>query len=178
MTAVPVPKTDPSVTQTRGNPEMIPDSPPADRPSARRGGVAAGPRRHTVARDETFATISQQYYGSARYDRALWWFNRGVISRPDRLSPGDLIVIPRQRARFISGAGPPVSSRAPRRAPPYHVVRRYETLRSIARDRLGDSRRADEIIELNQDRLPESNQLRPGLRLLLPSDAAPEPQAP
>jgi nucleoid-associated protein YgaU len=67
---------------------------------------------------------------------------------------------------------------APRRAPPYHIVRRYETLRSIARDRLGDSRRADEIIELNRDRLGESDQLKPGLPLVLPPDAATERQSP
>ncbi|MDE2507784.1 MAG: LysM peptidoglycan-binding domain-containing protein, partial [Planctomycetota bacterium] len=34
---------------------------------------------------------------------------------------------------------------------PMHRVGRYETLRGIARDYLGDSRRADEILELNRD---------------------------
>jgi len=60
-----------------------------------------------------------------------------------------------------------------RRNPPVHVVRPKETLRSIARDRLGDSRRADEIAALNQDRLVETGVLAPGQRLLLPSDASP-----
>jgi len=77
------------------------------------------------------------------------------------------------------GSSPRSSSARPSRAPlPVHVVRRYETLRSIARDRLGDSHRADEIIELNQDRLPETNQLTPGQRLLLPVDATVARQAP
>jgi nucleoid-associated protein YgaU len=52
-----------------------------------------------------------------------------------------------------------------------HVVRRYETLRSIARDRLGNVHRADEIIELNRDRLANPDQLTPGQRLVLPLDA-------
>ena len=59
------------------------------------------------------------------------------------------------------------------RTQPIHVVRRYESLRSIARDRLGDSRRAGEIAELNQDRLGDNNQVRPGMRLILPADATP-----
>jgi general secretion pathway protein D len=222
------PKNDSTVTLARGERDSIESPPPSNRPAiTRRGGVAAGPTRHTVARDESFATIAQQYYGSARYDKALWWFNRGMIARPERLSAGDLIVIPQvneldpaqiRPARWkpaaaplpvaapslfptsatrseaevnrprtprdqvdglgaVSGSSPRSGPTARRRAPRDHVVQRFETIRSIARDRLGDSRRAGEIIELNQDRLPESNQLRPGLRLVLPSDATPEQQA-
>jgi nucleoid-associated protein YgaU len=50
-----------------------------------------------------------------------------------------------------------------------HVVKRYETLESIARDRLGDPSRAREIAALNQDLLSDANRLKPGMRLLLPS---------
>lgn len=49
-----------------------------------------------------------------------------------------------------------------------HVVKQSETLESIARDRLGDPRRAREIAELNWDLLSDANWLRPGMRLLLP----------
>jgi hypothetical protein len=58
-----------------------------------------------------------------------------------------------------------------------HVVGPNETPRSIARDRLGDSRRAREIIELNQDRLAAEGRWRPGLRIVLPSDAQPSREA-
>ena len=77
-----------------------------------------------------------------------------------------------QRSSFEVEAPPPrrgprpmtrPSSRAarPSRAPadgggdiyPIHVVGRFESLRSIARDRLGDSRRAAEILALNRDTL-------------------------
>jgi general secretion pathway protein D len=66
----------------------------------------------------------------------------------------------------------------PRRVPPVHVVQPSETLGSIARDRLGTSRRANEIIELNHGRLPDTNQLTPGQYLLLPFDATPARQVP
>jgi nucleoid-associated protein YgaU len=230
------------VAQTSWKPDSILNPTRDQRPTgSRAGGVAAGPMRHTVVHGETFATIAQLYYGSARYDQALRWTNRGLIARPDRLTAGDLVVIPpvdqldasrirparsmstmatvpasepapfpipvandevelnrpglsearieaadrtvrRDRENVEDGApgssSRSGSARATRTMRPVHVVRRYETLRSIARDRLGDSHRADEIIELNQDRLPDTNQLTPGQRLLLPFDATPARQAP
>ena len=169
-------KSDAMVTQAKWESESISNPPRKDqRPSGSRPrGASAGPKRHTVARGETLAMIAQLYYGSARYDKALQSFNRGLTARPDRLTAGDLIVIPR-----IDELDPTQSSPGSSRAPlPVHVVRRYETLRSIARDRLGDSHRVDEIIELNRDRIPETNQLTQGQRLLLPSDATPARQAP
>jgi general secretion pathway protein D len=57
-----------------------------------------------------------------------------------------------------------------------HVVRRDETLRSIARDRLGDARRGGEIAELNRDLLGDDPRPVPGQRLLLPADAGPPPR--
>jgi type IV pilus secretin PilQ/predicted competence protein len=69
------------------------------------------------------------------------------------------------------GSGPGPADSGEPAAPLVHVVRRYETLRSIARDRLGDARRADEIRDLNVDRLSEAGQLSPGVRLLVPPDA-------
>ena len=60
---------------------------------------------------------------------------------------------------------------APRRAAPVHKVRSRETLRSIARDRLGDSRRAREILDLNRDAIPDPAHLTPGQVLDLPDDA-------
>jgi hypothetical protein len=62
-------------------------------PPARRQ-QAYGARPHTVARGEDFRTISQMYYGSALYDQALWWANRGTVLRPETLRPGDVILIP------------------------------------------------------------------------------------
>jgi len=54
---------------------------------------------------------------------------------------------------------------------PVYKVRSYDTLRSIARDTLGDSRRADEILELNRGRIDDPTQLIVGQILELPVDA-------
>jgi hypothetical protein len=66
--------------------------------------VASGPRRHSIAAGESFATIALLYYGSDRYDRALWQYNRGRFPRPDQLVAGDLLVIP-DKAALESAAG-------------------------------------------------------------------------
>jgi len=55
-----------------------------------------------------------------------------------------------------------------------HVVQPHETLCGIARDRLGDPHRFQEIAELNRDLLTDGR-LLPGMRLLLPRDARPAP---
>ncbi|AMV40342.1 LysM peptidoglycan-binding domain-containing protein [Planctomyces sp. SH-PL62] len=54
---------------------------------------------------------------------------------------------------------------------PVHKVRARETLRSIARDRLGDSRRAPEILDLNRDVIDDPVHLVVGQLLYLPDDA-------
>ena len=54
---------------------------------------------------------------------------------------------------------------------PVYKVRRYDTLRSIARDILGDSRRADELYDINRDVIADPTRLVPGQLLELPEDA-------
>ena len=56
---------------------------------------------------------------------------------------------------------------------PIYKVRQYDTLRTIARDTLGDSRRADEILDLNRDIIDDPGHLIVGQILDLPEDARP-----
>jgi general secretion pathway protein D len=66
-------------------------------PAASSRSVAAGSRRHTTSEGETFASISQSYYGSTRYDTALWWINRRQVNWPNQLAAGDRLIIPSAR---------------------------------------------------------------------------------
>ncbi len=109
---------------------------------------------------------------------------RPTPTAPPRPSSG---LLSRLRAFRTSrnGTSPAVASYSPRRddavvrtaAPPsdrdvgtaFHLVRRGETLASIARDRLGDSRRAAELYQLNRDTIADANHLVPGQRLVLPA---------
>jgi nucleoid-associated protein YgaU len=54
---------------------------------------------------------------------------------------------------------------------PVYRVRTYDTLRSIARDMLGDSRRANEILELNRGVIDDPGQLVVGQVIELPEDS-------
>ena len=54
---------------------------------------------------------------------------------------------------------------------PTYRVRPHDTLRSIARDTLGESRRYREILELNRDLIDDPAHLTPGQVLTLPEDA-------
>jgi NodT family efflux transporter outer membrane factor (OMF) lipoprotein len=53
------------------------------------------PYTHTVSMGENFWTISEQYYKSGRYYKALWAANHANVPALDRLSVGDKILIPR-----------------------------------------------------------------------------------
>jgi nucleoid-associated protein YgaU len=70
-----------------------------------------------------------------------------------------------------TSARPRAGGSAPAPGRPVYRVRPYDTLRSIARDTLRSSRRADEILELNRGLIDNPNQLVVGQVLELPDDA-------
>jgi nucleoid-associated protein YgaU len=69
-----------------------------------------------------------------------------------------------------TAARPRAGGPAPLRSPVYKV-RQYDTLRSIARDMLGDSHRASEILDLNRDLIDDPTHLIVGQVLEMPEDA-------
>ncbi|QEH38675.1 LysM domain/BON superfamily protein [Aquisphaera giovannonii] len=76
------------------------------------------------------------------------------------------------RRAFRDEGDPEPRPRAPADRPIYKV-RPNDTLRMIARDTLGDARRADEILDLNRDVVDDPSRLVPGQLLELPEDARP-----
>ena len=68
----------------------------------------------------------------------------------------------------------PLLSKPPSTEPAFksYVVRgRNETLRSVARDQLGDSEREDEIFRINRDEFDgDSRRLKPGMALRIPNE--------
>ena len=74
--------------------EVRKDAPSPFPEDLRLGTVEVGPKRHRVARGDTFESIAQLYYGSQRYGNALWWINRGKVRWPEQLSAGDLLIVP------------------------------------------------------------------------------------
>ncbi len=68
------------------------------------------PYLHTVRSGENFWMISEQYYNSGRFHKALWAANKKVVSSPERLTAGAKILIPRidqlDPALIEGGPGP------------------------------------------------------------------------
>ena len=71
----------------------------------------------------------------------------------------------------VRTAARPRGSAAGRASKPVYRVRSHDTLRKIARDMLGDSRRANEIYELNRGVIDNPGQLVVGQMIELPEDA-------
>jgi len=74
---------------------------------------------HTVSQGETFRSISQRYYESERYYRALWSANKTAVPDIDHLTAGDKIVIPRvdQLDQSLIDVGPGPAPNGPAPAP-------------------------------------------------------------
>ncbi|WP_165070970.1 LysM peptidoglycan-binding domain-containing protein [Paludisphaera rhizosphaerae] len=95
--------------------------------SSHRAAVSVSPQKYTSMRGDTFESLSQKFYGDARYASALWWANRGQVTWPDALTAGKTIKIPglgqlepkavMAQAHAKNNALPPLESIGPRRDP-------------------------------------------------------------
>jgi hypothetical protein len=93
---------------------------------------------------------------------------KGGLTRAAAIDPDDRDADSDSSVRY---AARPSQSRPAVAKGVRYKIRRNDTLRSIARDRLGDSHRADEILELNSDVIDDPNQLVVGQVITLPADA-------
>jgi nucleoid-associated protein YgaU len=55
------------------------------------------PRDYTIKSGDTLSKIAKQYYGNANEWNRIYEANRGVISNPDKIFPGQKIVIPEKK---------------------------------------------------------------------------------
>jgi nucleoid-associated protein YgaU len=187
----------------------------ADGPRSREDATAVDqvePVLHRVMPGENFYTISQTYYRSGRYYKALHAANGRQVPKIDELYVGTVLRIPPpealDRSLILPASGRlkvadeptgskvtrtsrrddpaaevelalPTRRRRARPDPevadepqrPTYKVKPHETLRSIARDTLGDSTRDREILGLNRDIIDDPTALSPGTVLTLPEDA-------
>jgi nucleoid-associated protein YgaU len=182
-----------NVAQNSGLPAASPSTGPA------RAAERSATRQHVVQRGENFWSIARTYYGSGSAYLALWYANRERVNSPEALAVGTSLRIPpmdeldRSMIEAVSTVAPnnarPKSAAAPAQpilsvggrtdrnaikpvdpSQRYHVVGASETLRSIARDELGDSSRELEIRRMNRDLLGESDRPQVGMRLRLPDE--------
>jgi hypothetical protein len=126
---------------------------------------------------DSFRTISQTYYHSDRFERALLLFNRNhplateaVKQEPPALQQGQTVYIPPQRIleRYYGMAIPSDAPPAPPKS--YKVGANGEMFLEIARRTLNDENRWADIYRLNPSYDP-SQPIPAGSELRLPPDA-------
>ena len=160
------------------------------------GHPAIGEREIVVTPSDSFWSISEREYGSARYFNALAKYNKDRVEAADKLRSGMKIKIPppevledehpesfrtstspKAAISPISGtsaegdAMPPAGLFADERQQPRYRVGERETLSSIAQQVLGRSSRWTELYDLNRDQLKSPSALKIGTVLKLPPDA-------
>jgi len=146
--------------------------------------------RYTVQPGDSLFQIARAHYGDGNLWRALAAANEGKIGADGTVRVGVSLVLPdRLEGRpVLSGwnsagtqATPPArtaSTPAPTPAPAAsapavagartYTVQRNDTLGQIAQRELGTVRRMREILELNQDRIRDADDIRVGMTLRLP----------
>ena len=116
---------------------------------------ATPPQTYTVQPGDTLSGIAQEQLGDAGRWPEIFVLNRGSIRDPDRIFPGQILILP---------SGPPMQP-----PPRIYIVQPSDTLSAIARDELGDADRWPEIFALNGDVISNPDRITPGQVLVLPA---------
>lgn len=128
--------------------------------------------KHRVQPGDTLSGLAQEFYGSERFTQFLINANK-QLADPHRLKIGDVVYIPAApKSATPSGKSAqksPVSRSSSHKGSRSYTVQPGDTLIAIARDRLGDSSRWEEIMKLNRNVIgSDPRGLRPGQVLELP----------
>jgi nucleoid-associated protein YgaU len=143
-------------------------------PKSKPVGVQKSKGQYTVETSgETLFTIAQEVYGDGRLFRAIYELNRNAIPDPDKLEEGVRLQTP-PMSELIQN----LSDFVPQDLLPAtdsefeYVTSEGDTLFDIARQKLGQASRFDELIDVNRSRLSlDINHLSPlpaGMRIRLP----------
>lgn len=139
-------------------------------------------RRHPVQKGESLSSIARKYYGSERHWKAIAEANPGRVMAGGQVNAGVTLVIPalageKPAPARSSGATParasgdkPADTRpAPASAGTDYVVKKGDTLASIASKQLGSAKRYLEIVRLNPSLRDDPDTIRVGMKLKLPA---------
>jgi nucleoid-associated protein YgaU len=124
----------------------------------RLAGVLPGtqpPRTYVVQPGDTLSGIAGSELGDSNRWPEIFLLNRALIRHPDRIFPGQVLVLP------------PAQPTGP--IPRLYIVRRGDTLSGIAQSQLGDANRWPEIFALNRDVISNPDRIIPDQVLVLPT---------
>ncbi len=153
---------------------------------------------YLVDEGDNFCVICKKLYGSEKYYLALAEHNHNRVADPCRMRPGLILsapprnllegryatLIPKPKAPVEAKGEKPHSARKVTAAPlptgmfydengaAWYRVGKGDTLSGIAQAHLGRTARAEQIVNLNRERLPDPHKLQLGQELRLPNDAS------
>ncbi len=162
-------------------------APPADRtpeePRMPDRQQAPGGREYTVQAQDTLSSIAAEHYGTKSHSviQAIFDANRSVMTDPDHVRQGAVLVLPSLSSATPSASSHPIEAAKPVEklpVPPtdgairWYQVKKNDRYAGIAREQLGDESRWKEIYELNKDKFPDAQRIREGVRIKLPPQTA------
>lgn len=131
--------------------------------------------RHTVTEDDSLWDLAEQYYGKGSLWPRIAEANRPEGKRSDpTIRTGEVLIIPPIEGPVRrAGATPASTTPAPGTNPPAsgkrtYTIKKGDALSIIAQKQLGTSKRMDEIIRLNRDKIADPDDIRVGMVLALP----------
>jgi nucleoid-associated protein YgaU len=147
-------------------------------------------RIHVIQNGETLSSIAQKYYGKEEGNRRaviqkLYEANRKVLASQDKVRVGDKLTIP-PLTEMVGGtpaAKAPEASQTlltkfstmlerpakeDQKQITEYTVKQGDSLWSIAQRTLGDGKRYKEIIQANQDKIKDADDLTTGMSLKIP----------
>ena len=116
-------------------------------------------RTYTVKANDTLTKIAQKELGDGNRWREIFLLNRAIISDPDRIFVGQVLVLPVDSELEAAAVVPGV-----------YVVKKGDTLSGIAAAELGDADRWPEIFTINRAVLTNPDVIVPGTVLVLPAE--------
>lgn len=138
---------------------------------------------YTSLKDDTFWKISEKFYQTPAYEKALSRYNIDVVPDPNNLKEGTVLQIP--DVNFLRSCYPTLCPQPPQvlqvpaspnsdqtRDVQYYCAAEGDTLSLIAERLLGDSSRWPEIYRLNADKVRDMDLVPAGVKLLIPADDA------
>lgn len=143
-------------------------------------------RSHTIAQGDSAYKLARRYLGDGKYFQQIIDANPKAFGNSGQVKIGSVVVIPnlapvktQTPTRLAIDGNPqkPVlvgkpakeGAKAKESGRNSYTVRRGDTLNSIARNQLGSTVRAQEILRLNKTVIKDPDSLPQGLAILLPS---------
>ncbi len=164
------------LSRTVRRPVALSATKPVATPTRVAKGVAAARREaavdtHRIQSGDTFSSLAEHYYGSAKFTRFLIE-NNPQITDPNRLRLGAIVRIP-TRPTDSAQLGSTVRKSAAAKTVDgrrTYVVKPGDSFYAIARDVLGDATRWKEVFELNRQSVRgDPTRLQVGQVLVLPT---------